>query len=168
MRDPPSRCPLSPCISHVSFFAISCLRSHHFAATGKPKCSTPQPEEQISSSKQCNKTTQSQHVSNVAACFKCLSLSHQSRFSKLPVFLYRFDCPIKFLPQSLGEELLDRHFKFLAKNHGKTWIDVILPRPVSMAQRLETLQGLTILEVPSATSLLLSLSFRCMSMLLIR
>ncbi len=134
------------------------------AATGKPKCSTPRPEEQ-------NPQPQTMQRNNaVAACFKYLRHAQQCRFSELPVFLHRFDCPIKLLTQSLREKLLDRHSKFLTEDHSKTRINVILRETVSIAQKLETLQSraLTILEVPSATSLLLSLSFRCMSILLIR
>ena len=51
--------------------------------------------------------------------------------SKLPIFLHRFDCPIKLFPQCLGEELLNRHVKFLREDHRQTRIDVVLQASVS-------------------------------------
>lgn len=54
------------------------------------------------------------------------------RPSKLPVFLYRLDCPVKLLPQRLREETLDRHVELLRKHHRQSRIDVVLPPPVSI------------------------------------
>lgn len=85
---------------------------------------------------------------------------------EFPILFSRLDGPVKLLAEGLGEELLNRHVEFLREYHCKAWIDVIL-RGIS---RLNTdrRQQLTILDVPSATSLLLSLSSACRDMLTAR
>ena len=86
---------------------------------------------------------------------------------KLPTFVNRLDCPFELLPQCLGEELLNRHVEFLRENHRQTWVDVILQH-VSKCAAWENDIPLTIFEVPRATSLLLSLSSACTSIVAMR
>ena len=60
----------------------------------------------------------------------------QTCFSEFPIFVHRLDCPIKLLPQRLGEELFDGHVKFLGEDHSKTRIDVILRASVSATRNI--------------------------------
>ena len=81
---------------------------------------------------------------------------------ELPIFVDRFDGPVELLTQGLGEELLDRNVEPLGEDGREAGVDIILVvtldvRFVVCCQSIGK-QILTILEVPSATSLLSSLS----------
>lgn len=45
---------------------------------------------------------------------------------ELPVRFDGFDGPFEFLPQGLGEKLLNGHIEFLTEHDSKTRVDIIL------------------------------------------
>lgn len=83
----------------------------------------------------------------------------KKRHLKLPivVVLDRVNGPDELLAESLGKELLDRNVKLLGEHYRKTGVDVVLGC-VSRVYNPKESKILTILLVPSATSLLPSRS----------
>ena len=53
-------------------------------------------------------------------------LAHPGAPSKLPVLIHRLDSPIELLPQSLGEEALNRNAELLGEDDREAGIDVVL------------------------------------------
>ena len=84
--------------------------------------------------------------------------NRQRKGSKAPVFLNTLESPFEFFTKSLREESLDGTVELLAEDDGKTWVDIILNIICQQERNGQQDPGsLTILDVPSATSLLDSL-----------
>lgn len=46
--------------------------------------------------------------------------------SKLPILVNGLDCPFEFLPECLGEELLNGYVELLGEDDGESRVDVVL------------------------------------------
>ena len=75
---------------------------------------------------------------------------------ELPVLIDGLNSPVKLLSKGLREETLNGNIELLRKDDRETRVDIVLALSDNSLHAL--LRGLTIFEVPSATSLLLSLS----------
>src|SRR3981081_3054479 len=87
---------------------------------------------------------------------------HVLVYLKLPVIgvFDRLDGPVEFFAQSFGKELFDRHIKLLGEDNRKARINIVLEL-ISISMVKGRVSKLTILLVPSATSLLPSRSSAC-------
>lgn len=77
---------------------------------------------------------------------------------ELPILLNGLDSPLELLTQRLGEEFLDGNVELLAENDRETRVDIVLHVIRQSIEASPEQGGLTILDVPRATSLLSSLS----------
>jgi len=81
------------------------------------------------------------------------------RHLELPVLFDTLDRPVELLTQRLREEALNGNIELLREHDGQARIDIVLSYKLACHLSSATRSGeLTILEVPSATSLLFSRS----------
>ncbi len=57
--------------------------------------------------------------------------AHSQSCLKVPVGVHGLDRPVKFLPQCLGEELLNGNIELLGEDHRKARVNVVLVTRVS-------------------------------------